>query len=139
MLQATRVLACIPYQSELLHRSLGAPLASRRANRRSRRQRRGLLPQPGGFDGFRVVPEDVDVDDLALPRSDDAAELHLRVGSLARPTPGIPDDDAVGVAMKSVTGPNVSPVQVSRSCSHWRRTATRPTEGPGSGQPSGGA
>ena len=42
-----------------------------------------------------MVPEDVDIDDLALVQSANASELHVRVGSLARPTPSIPDDDAV--------------------------------------------
>jgi hypothetical protein len=90
------------------------------------------------LEGFSVVPEDVDVDDLALPQSEDASELHVRVGSLAaRPTPGIADDDAVGGGdevrdgLQRVARPSVAkllPLAQDRLPTH-RRAGLRPALG----------
>jgi hypothetical protein len=55
-----------------------------------------LLRQPGGFEGFGVIPEDVHADDLALPQGEDAGELHVRLRALTRSAPDIADYHPVG-------------------------------------------
>src|SRR5215211_2084530 len=41
--------------------------------------KKGLLPQPGGFEGFLVIPEVFDQDDLALSECHDLTDSHFRL------------------------------------------------------------
>ena len=45
---------------------------------------RALLPQPGGFEGLLVIPEELGQDDLAVSERRDLAEPHVPLESRMR-------------------------------------------------------
>ncbi len=58
--------------------------------------RHRLLRQPHRFEGLRVIPEELLVDDPALAHRRDACELHVRLRAMADAAPGEPCDDSIG-------------------------------------------
>ena len=100
--------------------------------------RHRLLRQPQGFEGLRVIPEELLIDDLALAHRDRRpSTLCSTSGPWPAPRQICLTATRSPASMKSLISSKASASQVSRSCSHRRMTASRPTYGPGSGQPSG--
>src|SRR6266513_1346889 len=54
-----------------------------------------LFRQPHGFEGFRVIPEEFQVEDLALSNRRDRREFGRISWPLAHPVGDVPFDDAV--------------------------------------------
>jgi hypothetical protein len=96
-----------------------------------------LLRQPHGFEGFRVVPEDLGVEDPSLAQRVDGAELHARLAALEYARQSIRTTTRSLASMKLV-GSNASVSQASPSCPKKAMAASRPTNGPDSGHPSTG-
>jgi NAD(P)-dependent dehydrogenase (short-subunit alcohol dehydrogenase family) len=92
---------------------------------------------PGGFEGLRVIPEELLGDDPAVAHRNDVRQLDVRLRAPAYATPACLTRTRLATSMKSPIGSRVSTSQVSRTCCTWRMTASRPTNGPGSGQSSG--
>ena len=100
---------------------------------------KGGVPTPTapGFEGLRVVPEALQAEDLA-PHHKTSVISRFASGPEPAPRQITLTATLSAAATKSLIHSHVSASKVSRSCSNWRMTASRPTKGPGSGQPSGG-
>ena len=58
--------------------------------------RHRLLPQPGGFEGRVVVPEELDLADFAVANGIDGRQVHIRLRSVPLGVPDPPGDNPVG-------------------------------------------
>src|SRR4029077_721732 len=54
-----------------------------------------LLRQPGGFEGFVVIPEVLGLADLAVTNGEDGRQFHIRLGSLPLGVPDPPEDNSI--------------------------------------------
>ena len=97
-----------------------------------------LLRQPHGFEGLRRGPRST-----RWRRSCPCAPCRRASspcsasGPLARAAPDHLTTTRSPASMKSLIGSTRRRPRSRASCSNWRMTASRPTNGPGSGQPSG--
>jgi hypothetical protein len=96
-----------------------------------------VLPrQPHRFEGLRVIPEEVQRDDLALTRRKDVRHLQISLRAMPCPTPDLPhgnsvaNNDEVAGRYQRIGVPGLACLQP------LAMTASLPTNGPGSGQPS---